>query len=253
MTNSMDTLPRRENPRGWHGRRLSLPCVAALVVVGACSDGRPTEPAPRTGRSDTVEVRASYEHAGVLSSSPDTCPWYTIPPELWDPFQVEMEQPVSNPDSVEASYGDNGYNPDFYAPILLLDGDTGAELYAGPCEVARNRCWAKCRRIPAWEKRVRALCWGGCMTAYALCKQREREKSPPVSGGGCSTGCEYQIIYDPETCDPDPWCGGSGGGGGDSDGGGDGGTNCSTQYIIIEVNDGTGWRVWWEGYATVCE
>lgn len=42
------------------------------------------------------------------------------------------------------------------------------------------------------------------------------------------------------------------GGGGDSGGGGGGGSNCSTQFITVQVNDGSGWRDWWSGYATVC-
>jgi hypothetical protein len=38
--------------------------------------------------------------------------------------------------------------------------------------------------------------------------------------------------------------GGGGGGGGPS--------GCQTEYVIIEINTGSGWTVWWEGYATVC-
>ncbi|MEX2152799.1 MAG: hypothetical protein WD825_05620 [Gemmatimonadaceae bacterium] len=43
---------------------------------------------------------------------------------------------------------------------------------------------------------------------------------------------------------------GSGGGGGSGDG-----LNCHQEYVFIEINygDGTGWHVWWEGYASVCE
>ena len=235
--------------RGGGRRGLTLAC-AVLIVAAACTDGVPTGPAPLGTGSDSVRVFASYyENAGVLSSSPDTCPWYTIPAELWDPYQIEAEEPSSNPDSVEASYGANAENPDYYAPLMVLDDATGAEMYAGPCEVARNRCWAKCRKLPP-DKRLRALCWGGCMAAYAYCKQRERANTPPVTGG-CPSRCDTQIIYDPETCELDSGsCGGGSGGGGDDGGGG---MTCRTEYIIIEINDGTGWRTWWEGYATVCE
>lgn len=229
-------------------RLVSTACAGALLAITACTDSIPTTPTADVRKLDTVLVRTSWTDAGVLSSSPDTCPWYTIPPELWDPYVVESEEPASNPDSVEASYGINAENPDYYAPLLVLDPATGAELYAGPCEVSRNRCWAKCRKLPAFDKRLRALCWGGCMAAYALCKARERALAPPAAGG-CSSGCETQIIYDPETCDADSG-GCSGGGGGGDDGGG--GSNCTVQWIVIEVNDGSGWRTWWEGYATVC-
>ena len=145
----MNTLSAcRDNPGGGK-MRLSLAC-AALIVAAACTDSSAPTASGRAGLTfDTVRVFSSFQDAGVLSSSPDTCAWYTIPPELWDPYQVEAEWPISNPDSVEASYGANAENPDFYAPLMLLDFATGAELYAGPCEVARNRCWARCRRAPA--------------------------------------------------------------------------------------------------------
>lgn len=41
----------------------------------------------------------------------------------------------------------------------------------------------------------------------------------------------------------------------DGTGGGSGGgsgNNCRNEYIIIEVDDGSGWEVWWSGYAMVC-
>jgi hypothetical protein len=46
--------------------------------------------------------------------------------------------------------------------------------------------------------------------------------------------------------------GGGGGGGGGSQTGGN--TGCSNQWIIVEVdyNDGNGWQVVYEGWATVC-
>jgi hypothetical protein len=40
-----------------------------------------------------------------------------------------------------------------------------------------------------------------------------------------------------------------------SSGGGSGGgapPGCQTEYVVIEINNGSGWVVWWEGYATVC-
>jgi hypothetical protein len=43
-----------------------------------------------------------------------------------------------------------------------------------------------------------------------------------------------------------PMSGGSGGGGGS------GGSNCSTEYITAQINDGNGWEDWWSGYAQVC-
>lgn len=41
----------------------------------------------------------------------------------------------------------------------------------------------------------------------------------------------------------------SGGSGGD---GGSGGSNCETQFITVQVDNGSGWQDWWSGYASVC-
>lgn len=72
----------------------------------------------------------------------------------------------------------------------------------------------------------------------------------PPGGGGGGGGCEYQIIPDPETCDPN---GGGGGGGGGGDGGGGAG-DCVEEYICIDIwNENTGsWEEYWCGNATVC-
>jgi hypothetical protein len=41
--------------------------------------------------------------------------------------------------------------------------------------------------------------------------------------------------------------GGSGGGGGSP-----GGAACTTEFITVEVDNGSGWTTFWSGYATVC-
>jgi hypothetical protein len=66
------------------------------------------------------------------------------------------------------------------------------------------------------------------------------DSPPPGGGGGGGDGCDYQIIYDPSTCDP--WGGGGGGGGGGGDpwvdpgdgggGGGGGGGSLCTQLQL---------------------
>ena len=50
--------------------------------------------------------------------------------------------------------------------------------FVGNCEKGFLRCNANCRRLPAFARRARALCWGGCMAAYALCIGR---RPPPVT------------------------------------------------------------------------
>jgi hypothetical protein len=57
----------------------------------------------------------------------------------------------------------------------------------------------------------------------------------------------YDVVMDGD--DPKP-TGSSDGS--DGDGGGPG-LACHTEYIHVEINDGNGWYVYWEGNATVCE
>jgi hypothetical protein len=72
---------------------------------------------------------------------------------------------------------------------------------------------------------------------------------PSAPQGPCGSN---EIISDtpgsPTDTVDDPTCDN-----GDGSGGSGVGTNCHTEYIYIEVNDGSGWQIWWEGYATVCE
>lgn len=74
---------------------------------------------------------------------------------------------------------------------------------------------------------------------------------PPPDGDG---DCDYQIIPDPETCDPSGDGGAGGGGDGGGGGGGVGGENCIVEYVCIDIwNEETGgWEEYWCGDATVC-
>jgi hypothetical protein len=73
---------------------------------------------------------------------------------------------------------------------------------------------------------------------------------PPPPGSEPPAGCEYQIFFDPDTCTPGSGGGNSGGG----NGGGEPPTQCSRQYVIIEVSSdgGNTWTNWWQGWITVC-
>lgn len=76
-------------------------------------------------------------------------------------------------------------------------------------------------------------------------------------GGDCD---DFRLVISPDYNPYDPagpdTCKDSGPGGGSSgDDGEVGGSNCKTEYIVIEISydDGETWSVWWEGYAKVCE
>lgn len=60
-----------------------------------------------------------------------------------------------------------------------------------------------------------------------------------------SSGCERQIVYDPEECEEPPE---------EGTGGGGGGGNCHNEWIIIEesTDGGRTWRELYSGNATVC-
>ena len=97
--------------------------------------------------------------------------------------------------------------------------------------------------------------WKGTATAWTISSVRrtgvgDRPIPPPPIDNPPPTGCEWQIIYDPETCTPPTGGPGAGGGGG----GGGGGHTCQQEYVIIEISydGGNTWSVWWEGWAQMC-
>jgi hypothetical protein len=77
---------------------------------------------------------------------------------------------------------------------------------------------------------------------------------------GYSSGCDpYTLIYvvDPYQYEQQQCSGGTGSGGTGSGGesGGGGGSNCRTEYVVIEISydGGNTWQTWYEGSVTVCD
>jgi len=231
--------------------RRTLPRLATgavlLAVLGACSETVSPTAAREFSEPARLPAFSYYPDAGVLTSTGDTCPGYVIPAELSDVFWYGTdEEVVSNPDSVYAADSVKVADGSYREPLMLVDAFTGAELFAGPCEVAWNRCEDRCRAIQPWRTRARALCWAACATRYALCKRREREREK--DGGECRSE-QLATIYDPwappDQLQPAGSCGD--GGGGDDEFG------CQKEWVVVEVNDGTGWRIWWNGWVMVCQ
>ena len=221
--------------------RIFLPLLALLA---GCSDQHSPTAATDLQPPGLPDL-SYYPDAGVLTSTGDTCPGYVVPPELHSVFWSGTdEQVVGNPDSVYAADSMKVAAPDYWEPLMLVDQATGAELFAGPCEVEWNRCQAKCRRMPVRDRRARAICWGACAARYALCKRREREQEA-IGWGGCGSGVLVYDYYAPdEPCDDN----------GESGSGGEGlGLNCQTEWLVIEINDGDGWETWWQGWVLVCQ
>ncbi|HEX8213814.1 MAG TPA: hypothetical protein VF584_26845 [Longimicrobium sp.] len=189
-----------------------------------------------------------YPDAGVLTSSRDTCPWYNEAPELADVFWEQGDSALVNPDSVWAADSAKVENPDHWVDLMIVDPSTGAEMFSRRCEVEYNRCVYRCSRLPGFTKKAlarKALCYAACMARWAECQRREREREQDESGTG-PYSCGTQLVYDPDQPCDDPYTGGSGGGSSGS------GSTCRSEYVVIEVNDGSGWRTYWEGYAIVC-
>lgn len=69
--------------------------------------------------------------------------------------------------------------------------------------------------------------------------------------GGGNVG--FFTFYDVTMEGDDPKSSSTSTGSNGGDGGyGDAGIACHTEYVYVEINDGSGWYVWWEGNATVC-
>ncbi len=230
-------------------KRQSLPRLAvgivAVALLGACSDVLSPTAAPELFEPGLPPAFSYHPSAGVLTSTGDTCPGYVIPAELHEVFWYGTdEEVVGNPDSIYAADSVKVADESYREPLMLVDPSTGAELFAGPCEVAWNRCEDRCRAIQPWRKRARALCWAACAARYALCKRREREREQ--DGEGCQS-TQMAVVYDPDESPDQLQPAGSCGEGGGGEFG------CRQEWLIIEIDDGTGWRTWWEGWVTVCQ
>ena len=236
-------------------RITTLLAMMGTVALAACADpGKPVQPSEVSPDHPAAVMTYfdDYPSSGVPTSTGDTCPGYVVPSQVEDPFWSGTDYArVQNPDSVVAAdsltKGDSTYN----AAVAVIDAGSGAEFDAGPCEVLYNRCAAACRRLRS--RKDRALCWAGCMARLAKCRADEaaRKYFPPPTQ--CPAMYDAQMIYDPG--DPaystgDCGSGGGEGGPGGNDGGGDG--SCATDWVTSEINDGNGWRTYWQGYAIVC-
>lgn len=85
----------------------------------------------------------------------------------------------------------------------------------------------------------------GTATITVDCFARTGSASITVTApqGSCHT--VSTLIYEEEWTADEGSCGGGGGSYGS-------GQNCSTEWISIEEDDGAGWYVVWQGYATIC-
>lgn len=231
--------------------RVLLP---ALLALGACTDA-PLVSGPARPSAPVDPVMSFYPDAGVLTSSRDTCPGYNEAPDLAAVFWEQSDSALVDPDSIWAADSAKVENPDHWVDLMIIDPATGAEMFSRRCEVEYNRCVARCARMSGMGKAAlarKALCFGGCMNRWAICQRREREREQDEAGRGpYQCGTRYMLVYDPDQPCDDVGGGGSGGGGGDTGTGS--GSGCRTEYVVIEVNDGSGWRTYWEGYATVCD
>jgi hypothetical protein len=221
--------------------------LALATVLAGCSELTTVPPhLPDANPTfDTNYLGDSYHPPPVLTSSGDTCAGWTPPADLSSVFWAGAdEELVSNPDSVWAADSARVADPEFMPWMALIDESTGAELYAGPCEVMYNRCIRTCRRL---KGKAAALCWAACMARYSVCladEEVERRRKRPPDDGGCSTQLA-PVVYEPGYEEEYSYSAGCGSGGG---------SNCRSEWVVIEVDWGDGvWRVLWTGFVTVCD
>lgn len=85
----------------------------------------------------------------------------------WESDQIETDAARVHEYCTSSTGGGGG--PDVY---MSGTGEDGSAVFWLTCEEQLDRCWNRCRRIAWWDRRARALCWAGCMAAYALCVRR---------------------------------------------------------------------------------
>lgn len=95
---------------------------------------------------------------------------------------------------------------------------------------------------------------GGWWPAFNLNRMTGVAQIRIAQGRGVcrANGVDFIQFYGVEIKDPDvDFTAFTSGGAGDAAGGA---ASCTQEYIYIEYNndDGTGWHLWWEGWATVC-
>ena len=180
--------------------RYSVLCAIPLAFAfTACSDeglttagGKPRRVDWSGGRphlttmseTDAVEISDPYAERDLFSGLNVGYEEFFEDPEAVSDAQFEAQGPASlyewESDKFEAdaaevydyctsSSAGGGGGPDNY--IYSTDGETLTSSWL-TCEQKLERCWSRCRRIAFWDRRARALCWGGCMAAYALCVRR---------------------------------------------------------------------------------
>jgi hypothetical protein len=184
-----------------------IPAAAALLFVAACGDGSPLAPT-----SELDGLRPSFS-ASPQAWDPiiDEPHAYSVadgysPDQPLSPFGVSYETFFDNPESVadwqfeaeewriptwrtaEIDYdserlvtycggggggGGGPFEPWIVEPIAESEwGEGESVMFASTCEQRYNSCISRCRRL--WSSRARALCYAGCMVAYADCLRRRR-------------------------------------------------------------------------------
>ena len=180
--------------------------VIAVALLAACGDAHPTgtngsgvavrpgapplrstvEPFLMT-EQDAFEIADPYYVRDVLAPLGGNYDAFFNDPEVISDAQFKAQGPYSvgsgEEDAIEAdatavnnyceftTNGGGGGAPDpFYS---TTSGETTVASWSS-CEQKWIRCWDRCRRLPAFPKQAKALCWAGCAASYALCVRRRR-------------------------------------------------------------------------------
>jgi hypothetical protein len=158
--------------------------VFVVSSAFACDDTTITPPseAPEFATSSAVSPQDASVQTGSQSAKDIAEPY--ISHDALAPFGVNYEDFLWNPELVtDADF--EWYGPQKYtepeADVVEYDGETVYSLVtggsdggdgsitptAGVCDDLYDGCSGRCRRIRTI--RARAVCWSGCMAAYAIC------------------------------------------------------------------------------------
>lgn len=185
-------------------------CLATLLsaILTSCADTGPTTSDQSQGRIHPSAVRPQLLVTPMEAEA--TADSY-VPQDPLGPFGGDYYGFFENPESVtdgqflgQAPYsilegqvpqietdaenieaycassgggGGGGIEPPVYVTDQnegTGDGSIAATSSSSDCAMKYTRCLQRCGRLASWDRRARALCWSGCMAAYALCIRRAR-------------------------------------------------------------------------------
>jgi hypothetical protein len=158
-------------------------CLAALATAAGCSTDSPTPPAASNSSQRIARISALLKQGeacqGTLGPAlsvggvtedgtlQNFAELYSVPPSTYEAQGVALTD--AEVQATEAATAQ--FDAEIFATIpaaTIQSALASADALGDPCWKPYQRCNAVCRTLPS--AKARALCFQGCMAAYAGCR-----------------------------------------------------------------------------------